>query len=115
MADASWKNFDLAELVAKSEQRGSPYLEFLRVPQLSAGIYHLDRSAHDTQSAHDEDEVYFVLKGKARMIVDGKSTAIRPGSIVYVPADTGHEFLDIEEDLALLVFFGSGGPSGAEI
>lgn len=115
MADAKWKNFDLAELVAKSEQRGSPYLEFLRVPQLSAGIYHLDRSARDTQSAHDEDEVYFVLKGNARMIVDGKATVIQPGSIIYVPADTAHEFVDIEEDLALLVFFGSGGPSGAEI
>ncbi len=115
MADAKWKNFDLAELVAKSEQRGSPYLEFLRVPQLSAGIYHLDRSALDTQSAHDEDEVYFVLKGNARMIVDGKATVIQPGSIIYVPADTAHEFVDIEEDLALLVFFGSGGPSGAEI
>ena len=115
MADAKWKNFDLAELVAKSEQRGSPYLEFLRVPQLSAGIYHLDRSARDTQSAHDEDEVYFVLKGNARMIVDGKDTAIQPGSIIYVPADTAHEFVDIVEDLALLVFFGSGGPSGAEI
>ena len=115
MADASWKNFDLAELVAKSEQRGSPYFEFLRVPQLSAGIYHLDRSAHDTQSAHDEDEVYFVIKGHARMIIGGKATEIRPGSILYVPADTEHEFVDIEEELSLLVFFGSGGPSGADI
>ncbi len=115
MADATFRNFELGELVAKSQQRGTPYLEFLRVPQLSAGIYHLDREARDTQSAHDEDEVYFVLKGRARMIVAGKPTAIQPGSILYVPADTPHEFVDIEEDLALLVFFGSGGPSGAEI
>jgi mannose-6-phosphate isomerase-like protein (cupin superfamily) len=115
MADATFRNFELSELVAKSQQRGTPYLEFLRVPQLSAGIYHLDRDARDNQSAHDEDEVYFVLKGRGRMIVDGKPTAIQPGSILYVPADTPHSFVDIEEDLALLVFFGSGGPSGAEI
>lgn len=115
MADASWKNFDLAELLAKSEQRGKPYLEFLRVPQLSCGVYRLGTQARDTQSAHDEDEVYFVIKGRARMIIGGQSTAIRPGSILYVPADTDHEFVDIEEDLSLLVFFGSGGPSGADI
>lgn len=115
MADASFKNFDLAELVAKSGRRGTPYLEFLRVPQLSCGIYHLDPSSRDNQSAHDEDEVYFVLKGRGKFVVDGKPTAIQPGSILYVPADTAHEFIEIEEELSLLVFFGSGGPSGAEV
>jgi quercetin dioxygenase-like cupin family protein len=49
------------------------------------------------------------------MIIAGQETSIRPGSILYVPADTDHEFVEIEEDLSLLVFFGSGGPSGAEI
>ena len=115
MADASWKNFNLAELIAKSEQRGSPYLEFLRVPQLSCGLYRLGTQARDTQSAHDEDEVYFVIKGRARVVIGGQETAIRPGSILYVPADTDHEFIEIEEDLSLLVLFGSGGPSGAEV
>lgn len=115
MADAGWKNFNLAELIAKSEQRGSPYLEFLRVPQLSCGLYRLGTQARDTQSAHDEDEVYFVIKGRARVVIGGQETAIRPGSILYVPADTDHEFIEIEEDLSLLVLFGSGGPSGAEV
>jgi hypothetical protein len=32
-----------------------------------------------------------------------------------VPADTEHEFASVEADLSLLVFFGSGGPSGADI
>jgi hypothetical protein len=26
-----------------------------------------------------------------------------------------HEFVEIAEDLSLLVFFGSGGPSGADV
>ena len=72
-------------------------------------------SSWDRDAAAYMDIQELLEKGKARMIVDGKSTVICPGSIVYVPADTGHEFVDIEEDLALLVFFGSGGPSGAEI
>jgi len=115
MTVSAWEAFDLARLIEKCEGRGTPYLEFLRVPQLSCGIYALAAGAKDTQSAHDEDEVYIVLKGRAELVVDGEGTALTEGSIVYVPADVPHEFVKIEEDLSLLVFFGSGGPSGAEV
>jgi len=115
MKASALKVFDLAELVETCEKRELPYLEFLRVPQLSCGIYQLAAGDEDTQSAHDEDEVYFVLKGSARMRVDGHEKVLGPGSIVYVPADVEHEFFDISEDLSLLVFFGSGGPSGGDV
>ncbi len=115
MGDTGWKDFDLAKLVARAEAQETPYLEFLRVPQLSCGLYSLQVGAMDTQTAHDEDEVYFVLKGRARMILAGEPKPLGPGSSLYVPADTDHEFVEIEEDLSMLVFFGSGGPSGANI
>ena len=108
------QSFELAELVEKCKARGAPYFEFLRVPQLSCGIYTLAAGETDTQSTHDEDEVYVALGGRATLIVDGEETVLAQGSIVYVPADTPHEFKRIEEDLSLLVFFGSGGPSGGE-
>ena len=44
-----------------------------------------------------------------------KDPELGPGSILYVPADSEHEFVEIEEDLSLLVFFGSGGPSGGDL
>ena len=115
MEESMWEAFDLARLVEKCEARGTPYLEFLRVPQLSCGIYSLKAGAKDTQSTHDEDEVYLVLKGRGALVVEGEETDLSEGSIVYVPADAAHEFIKIEEDLSLLVFFGSGGPSGAEV
>jgi mannose-6-phosphate isomerase-like protein (cupin superfamily) len=115
LVEQAWKAFDLAELLKRSEKRGAPYLEFLRVPQLSCGLYHLASGTTDMQSTHDEDEVYFVLKGRAHLILDETETALSAGQIVYVPADTPHQFVRIEEDLSLLVFFGSGGPSGAEV
>ena len=115
MQESAWEAFDLARLVEKCEEKGRPYIEFLRVPQLSCGIYSLAAGAKDTQSTHDEDEVYLVLKGRASLIVDGEEMGLSEGSIVYVPADAAHEFVKIEENLSLLVFFGSGGPSGAEV
>jgi len=116
MQGSTWETFDLARLVEKCESRGTPpYLEFLRVPQLSCGIYSLGVGATDAQSTHDEDEVYLVLKGRAAIVVDGEESQLSEGSIVYVPADMPHEFVKIEETLSLLVFFGSGGPSGAQV
>lgn len=112
---AEFRSFDLARLVEKAESQQSPYLEFLRVPALSCGLYHLSAGATDTQTSHDEDEVYFVLKGSARLIVEGTEHKLGPGSILFVPADTDHEFVEITEELSLLVFFGSGGPSGAQL
>jgi mannose-6-phosphate isomerase-like protein (cupin superfamily) len=115
MGKSNWRVFDLAELVETCEQRGTPYLEFLRVPALSSGIYRLVAGEEDPQTAHDEDEVYFVLRGRAQLIMDGEKRDLGPGSILYIPADMDHRFVNIEEDLSLLVFFGSGGPSGAEV
>jgi mannose-6-phosphate isomerase-like protein (cupin superfamily) len=116
MQESDWEAFDLARLLEKCEARGTPpYLEFLRVPQLSCGIYSLAADAKDAQSTHDEDEVYLVLKGRASLVIDGEELELSEGSIAYVPADMPHEFVKIEENLSLLVFFGSGGPSGAEI
>jgi len=110
MKASALKVFDLAELVETCEKRELPYLEFLRVPQLSCGIYQLAAGDEDTQSAHDEDEVYFVLSGRGRLRVEGVEHEVRAGSILYVQATSEHSFFEIEEDMQLLVFFASGGP-----
>jgi mannose-6-phosphate isomerase-like protein (cupin superfamily) len=115
MGESQWKDFDLAKLVERAGRTNAPYLEFLRVPQLSCGIYTLRVGALDSQSTHDEDEVYFVLKGSGAIELAGERRELKPGSILYVPADMDHEFVEIHEELSLLVFFGSGGPSGADV
>ena len=110
MADPNWKIFELGKLGAQREQLGTPYMEFLRVPNLSCGIYTLDAGAKDLQAPHDEDEVYYVIKGRARMQLDGKEQPVGPGTVLYVAATAEHSFFEIEEELTVLVFFASGGP-----
>jgi mannose-6-phosphate isomerase-like protein (cupin superfamily) len=113
VSDQDWKTFDLAGELEKQASSGRPYREFLRVPALSCGIYTLPAGSEDLQAPHDEDEVYHVLKGRARLKVAGEVVEVGPGSILYVRATAEHSFFEIEEDMTLLVFFASGGHSGS--
>ncbi|MGZ8527318.1 MAG: cupin domain-containing protein [Candidatus Limnocylindrales bacterium] len=99
---------DAFELTAVEAQRaggGKPYLEFLRVPALSVGLYALEAGAVDAQLPHTEDEVYVVMTGRARVTVGSEVRDVGPGSVVYVAATVPHRFHDITERLELLVVF----------
>jgi mannose-6-phosphate isomerase-like protein (cupin superfamily) len=74
----------------------------------------LQAGSEDLQAPHDEDEVYYVVRGKARLRVGGEDVEAGPGSILYVGATATHSFIEVEEDMTLLVFFASGGPEVGE-
>ncbi|MEP4485043.1 MAG: cupin domain-containing protein [Halioglobus sp.] len=107
MTDGQWQVIDLEEVKKEFKGETVEYLEFLRVPTLSCGLYSLAAGSKDMQSPHDEDEVYVVLKGKARMRLGDDERSVGPGSLLYVGAATDHSFFEIEEDMTLLVFFAS--------
>lgn len=100
------ESFQLPELLSRRGGTGRAYLEFLRVPDLSAGLYVLGAGAVDAQRPHAEDEVYFVVAGRARFRASGGSQAVGPGAVLFVPAGEPHAFHDIEEELRMLVVFG---------
>ena len=97
--------FEIADLLGAGQQTGRAYLEFLRVPTLSMGLYQLPAEGVDPQQPHTEDEVYYIVRGKGQIAVEGESRAVREGSVVYVPANAPHRFHSIEEELSILVFF----------
>ena len=96
---------ELGQLADQQAQAGKPYLEFLRVPSLSMGVYRLPAGGVDLQSPHTEDEVYYVVSGRALIRVGEADRAVGPGSIVYVAANVPHRFHAIAEELIVLVFF----------
>src|SRR5256885_7614097 len=96
----------LSEALARQEAAGEPWLELLRVPDLSAGLYVLEAGSVDRQQPHTEDEVYVVLAGRARFTSAGETLDVRPGDTLFVPALEPHRFHDIAEELRLLVVFG---------
>jgi mannose-6-phosphate isomerase-like protein (cupin superfamily) len=96
---------NLVEAEKQRKQSGKRYLEFLRVPALSAGLYVLPAGGDDPQSPHKEDEMYYVVRGRARMRVGSEDQAVSQGSIIFVAAAVEHRFYEITEELTVLVFF----------
>ncbi len=95
----------LAEINQQRAQSGKPYREFLRVPAMSAGLYVLPAGGTDPQRPHHEDEMYYVVRGKARFRTAGEDGKVAAGSVLFVAAEVEHRFYDIAEELAVLVFF----------
>jgi mannose-6-phosphate isomerase-like protein (cupin superfamily) len=98
-------SFELNDLTEKQGKSGRRYYEFLHVDSLSSGVYVLKAGDIDPQDPHREDELYYVVGGRATIRVGSEERPVGPGSLVFVPATIPHEFHDIEEELKVLVFF----------
>lgn len=101
--------FHIDDLARERARRGKLYLEFLRVPAMSAGVYVLAKGAGDPQKPHREDELYYIVRGQARMQIGSAEAAehvqVRAGSVIFVAAEREHRFYDVIEELEILVFF----------
>jgi quercetin dioxygenase-like cupin family protein len=101
--NARWVN--IKEIERQRARQGKDYLEYLRVPSMSAGLYVLAPGSTDLQSPHEQDEMYYVVQGKARMRAGAEEQSVGQGSIIFVAANLEHRFYDIEDELTVLVFF----------
>jgi len=95
----------LPEIEEQRAESGRSYREFLRVPAMSAGLYVLPAGSTDHQKPHREDEIYYVIRGRARFKAGIEDREVSAGSVIFVAAQVGHRFYDIAEELELLVFF----------
>jgi mannose-6-phosphate isomerase-like protein (cupin superfamily) len=105
MSDQKARFFALDAIERQRAADAGAYLEFLRIPSMSAGLYVLAAGAADLQSPHQQDEVYYVVRGKARLHVGSEDQSVQSGSVLFVAARAEHRFYDIKEELTVLVFF----------
>jgi mannose-6-phosphate isomerase-like protein (cupin superfamily) len=77
----------------------------LRSDLLSVGLYILPAGATDSQEPHDEDEVYYAVRGRAKFWVGAQDHPVQPGTLLFVPAMAVHHFHSILEELILVVFW----------
>ncbi len=97
--------FHIDDLARQRAGKDKLYFEFLRVPAMSAGVYVLPKGGVDPQKPHREDEMYYVVRGRARMKISSEQGEVRAGSVIFVEAELDHRFYDIQEELEVLIFF----------
>ncbi|MEP7200745.1 MAG: cupin domain-containing protein [Chloroflexota bacterium] len=97
--------YNLSQWLNDLDRSRARYQEFLRQPSLSVGVYTLPAGGVDPQQPHSEDEVYYVVSGRATITVSAEERVVAPGDVVFVAARVPHHFHRITEDLTLLVFF----------
>ena len=104
-----WLHFDIDDVRAERAEHGRAWQEFIRVPDLFTGVYEIPAGGEDGQSPHAADEVYYIMAGQATAIVGEDRIPVETGSVLYVAKDKDHRFVDITEDLSVLVFFATPG------
>ncbi len=98
-------SFQLAQLFARQQASGQPWLQFLEVSTMRAGLYRVPAGGVDEQKPHDQDELYYVISGRGVLRVEAENLTVGPGSLVFVRAQAPHRFHSVSEDLQALVFF----------
>ena len=68
----------------KRHESGKRYVEFFRVPAMSAGVYVLPAGGADPQSPHKQDEMYYVVRGQGRMRAGSEDQTVSEGSVIFV-------------------------------
>ena len=96
---------DLSRIPAASPEKPVAYEESFKTKEFRGGLYAVRAGATDPQRPHDEDEAYYVIRGRATFDRDGERRAVGPGHAILVPAGVAHRFVEIEEDLTLFVVF----------
>ncbi len=80
------------------------------MPALSLGLFAAPPGHDDVQSPHDVDEIYVVVAGRSVFEVDGVRTPVETGSVAHIPPHVPHRFVDVTQQLRVVVVFAPPGP-----
>lgn len=102
----AFQKAELDDMIAQARSAPDGYAaEVLRSDMLSVGLYLLPAGGNDDQEPHNEDEVYYAVRGRATLRVGTEDHPVNPGTVLFVPALATHFFHEISEELVLVVFW----------
>jgi quercetin dioxygenase-like cupin family protein len=61
-------------------------------PHFALRSFRVEPSGHTPRHAHDYEHEVFVVEGGGEVLLDGDYRPIKPGDVLYVPADEEHQF-----------------------
>ncbi len=98
--------FNTNEYIEKLKKSNDYFYTFINRQSLAAGVLVLQPGEEDTQTPHDSDEVYYVIKGDGYLKINKKDYAVSEGKMFFVQKNIPHNFFGNKKELAVLYFFG---------
>ena len=72
------------------------------------GLSTISAKSSSGSHSHEKDEIFFIMGGKAKVVLDGEETLVVGGDTIFVPGGCEHEFVnDGDEDFDHFFFFPS--------
>jgi quercetin dioxygenase-like cupin family protein len=62
--------------------------------EMTAGIVFVKAHARSRVDTHDVEELFYVVKGKAKMTFDGKPTDVEAGDLILMPTHVAHNVIN---------------------
>ncbi|PHQ80623.1 MAG: hypothetical protein COB66_04330 [Coxiella sp. (in: Bacteria)] len=105
--DLKQKIFPLNGLLALQHQQfkktDREYYEFLRTGSMSSGIYVINKGGSDPQQPHTSDELYYIIGGRADIVIGHIRRTVKKGDVIYVAKTIPHHFYNITQKATVLV------------
>ena len=98
--------FNVDEYIEKIKNKNNYFYTFINRDTLAAGVLVLQPGEEDTQEPHENDEVYFILKGDGFLKIKNKNYPVSKNKIYFVGKNIKHYFHGNSKELIVLYFFG---------
>jgi len=99
-------DFDTEQYIDELRKNDNYFHTFINRKSLAVGVLVLQPGEEDTQTPHDFDEVYYVVKGNGFLKINKKDYHVSEGKVFFVQKDVEHYFFGNTKELAVLYFFG---------
>ncbi len=76
----------------------------LKANNFVMGSVKIDPNGSIPKHCHDNEEIYIILRGNGRMVVEGESKIVEAESVVYIPPNKEH-YLENNTDEPLEMMF----------
>ena len=98
--------FNLTTYLEKIKKSNSYFYTFINRDSLSAGVLVLQPGEEDTQTPHDNDEIYYIISGDGFLKINDKDYAVSKNKIYIDSKNTPHFFFGNKIELKVFYFFG---------
>ena len=71
-------------------------------PNFAVRQFRVEAGGHTPRHAHDYEHEVFIVSGTGEVHLAGADRAVRPGDVVYIPAEAEHQFRAGAEGLRFL-------------